>query len=109
MVIIDPDQVLEFDFIFDEINLDNSTRLHCLKVGKLSYFLANLCNFSEDVINLSHLCGRYHDIGKANEDLLELLILERKLTDDEKKMMKSHTNIGCDLLDIYGGMFSYDV
>ena len=108
MSLIDINSSLDFDFIFDEINLDEKTKFHCLRVGKMSHLLAQLCNFSEDIINLSHLCGRYHDIGKANEDIKELLVLERKLSDDEKNMMRLHTNIGCDLIDFYGDKFVFE-
>jgi putative nucleotidyltransferase with HDIG domain len=101
MVLINASNILEFDFIFDEINLDNKTKLHCIRVGRLSHLLAVYCNLSEEDINLSHLCGRYHDIGKANPEIQKILEIPRKFNSQEKEIMKLHVNIGIDFLDIY--------
>jgi putative nucleotidyltransferase with HDIG domain len=109
MTLIDSCSSLDFDFIFDEINLDKKTKSHCLRVGKLSHLLAVYCNLSDEDINLSHLCGRYHDIGKAELDIQEILGLPRKFNDDEKKIMRLHVNVGCDYLDIYGEFFHLDI
>jgi HD-GYP domain-containing protein (c-di-GMP phosphodiesterase class II) len=109
MVLIDPSDNLEFDFIFDEINLDNKTKLHCIRVGKLSHLLAVYCNLSEEVINLSLICGRYHDIGKAAPQIKNILGTSRKFNSEEKKIMKLHVNIGIDFLDIYSEFFNLDI
>jgi HD-GYP domain-containing protein (c-di-GMP phosphodiesterase class II) len=109
MSLIDTTSVLDFDVIFDKINLDKKTKLHCLRVGRLSHLLAVYCNLSDEDINLSHLCGRYHDIGKAAPEIQDILNIPRRFNSDEKKIMKLHVNIGCDFLDIYGNLFNFDI
>lgn len=56
------------------------------------------CNFSEDDINQMVSASALHDIGKIGIPD-KILLKPGRLTDEEFEVMKTHTTIGCDLLD----------
>jgi HD-GYP domain-containing protein (c-di-GMP phosphodiesterase class II) len=70
---------------------------HVKRVAEFSYFLALGLGMSQDEANLLKMASPMHDIGKvAIPD--EVLKKPGKLTEEEFAIMKSHTNIGYNLL-----------
>lgn len=70
---------------------------HSERVAKYSYMLAKEMGKSSDECLNAYYCGLFHDCGKiAIPD--EIIRKPEKLTDDEYKLMQSHTTTGYNLL-----------
>ena len=87
-------------------NQDEYTSQHSLNVCILSILLARHLGYSTEELNHIGLCGLLHDMGKMKVPA-EVLNKPGKLTDDEEKVMRSHTTLGRDILmsarDVYPG------
>lgn len=89
----------EIIFTMGEIGESRSkeTGNHVKRVAEFSYILALGLGMSQDEAELLKMASPMHDIGKvAIPD--EVLKKPGKLTDDEFKIMQSHTDIGYNLL-----------
>jgi HD-GYP domain-containing protein (c-di-GMP phosphodiesterase class II) len=89
----------EIIFTMGEIGESRSkeTGNHVKRVAEFSYFLALGLGMSQDEADLLKMASPMHDIGKvAIPD--EVLKKPGKLTEEEFDIMKSHTNIGYNLL-----------
>lgn len=78
-------------------NKDEYTVQHCLNVCVLAIVFGRHLNLPhETIVNLG-VCGLLHDIGNM---LLpqELLNKEKDLTDQERRLLESHTSLGYELL-----------
>ncbi|WP_373034820.1 HD domain-containing phosphohydrolase [Sulfurimonas sp.] len=73
------------------------TGLHVKRVAEYSYLLANLLELGEEKANLIKQASPMHDIGKVG---IPDSILKKpgKLTHDEFEIMKSHTQMGYEML-----------
>ncbi len=87
-------------------NQDEYTSQHSLNVCILSILLARHLNYSVEDLNHIGVCGLLHDMGKMKIPT-EVLNKPGKLTDDEAKIMQSHTTLGRDIImsarDAYPG------
>lgn len=89
---------------YDMINLlysmskfSDSTYTHSINVGMIAALIGKWLGFSRDDIRMLNACGIFHDIGKL---VIDKTILDKpdKLTDEEYKIMKSHTIEGYRIL-----------
>lgn len=78
--------------------LDEDLQRHSLNVGFLNGFQAERLNLSPDEVKTFILAGLLHDIGKTMIPQ-EILQANRKLTDDEMKIVRMHPVYSYSLLD----------
>jgi putative nucleotidyltransferase with HDIG domain len=76
---------------------DPYTAGHQVKVAKLAYAIARELNLSPDQINGIQMAGIVHDIGKIYVPA-EILSKPSKLSDLEFRMVKSHADVGYEIL-----------
>ncbi|WP_026281225.1 HD-GYP domain-containing protein [Paenibacillus massiliensis] len=76
---------------------DEYTYNHSLQVGVLSYYLAKWLGHSDQEAYVTGKAGYLHDIGKC---MISKAILNKpgKLTEDEFREMKKHTQYGYELI-----------
>jgi putative nucleotidyltransferase with HDIG domain len=74
---------------------------HSFAVGELAARLAARLGLDETAVELTRLAGRLHDIGKLAipEDVLRK---RDPLTDDERRLLQRHCQIGFRMLDSLG-------
>ncbi len=94
-------EILSFDFLEKLDNVaairDNETANHTQRVGKISELLAENIGMSPRETIEMRLTAPLHDIGKIGiPDAI--LFKEGPLSDDEWKIMKTHTEIGARIL-----------
>lgn len=76
---------------------DDLTYAHMMNVSLICRILAQWLHFSEDDVEMATLCGLFHDIGKlAIPD--EIIKKPDKLTNEEYKVIKTHTVEGYNIL-----------
>lgn len=76
---------------------DDLTYAHMMNVSLICRVLAQWLHFSEEDIEMATLCGLFHDIGKlAIPD--EIIKKPDKLTNEEYKVIKTHTVEGYNIL-----------
>ncbi len=76
---------------------DCVTGEHLLRIGSISKFLAIELELDENKANIIEIASPLHDIGKiAIPD--EILLKKDKLSENEFKIMKTHTQIGYEIL-----------
>jgi response regulator RpfG family c-di-GMP phosphodiesterase len=71
---------------------------HIYRVANISYVLAKAYGMSEDEANKLRLASPMHDIGKIGIPD-SILLKPAKLNKDEYEIIKTHTDIGRDILD----------
>lgn len=77
---------------------DDQTGEHTKRVGRRAGAIARAMGLDEAEAETIKLVAPLHDVGKIGiPDAI--LLKDRKLTEDEREVMKSHTVIGADLLD----------
>lgn len=76
---------------------DSYTIGHQARVAQLTCAIAQEMNFKEDDINGIRLAALIHDIGKINVPA-EILSKPGQLNNAEFNMIKSHPQIGCEIL-----------
>lgn len=76
---------------------DDSTFNHSLNVALICNIFGKWLNLSDEDINIVTTCGLFHDIGKL---MIPDHIIKKpgKLTDEEYKIIKTHSKLGYDLL-----------
>lgn len=86
-----------FHMLHNMRQYDDLTFAHCMNVALISNILAGWLGMSEEDIETATLCGLLHDIGKlAIPD--RIIKKPSKLTDEEYKIVKTHTIKGYDIL-----------
>ncbi|MGN0132224.1 MAG: HD-GYP domain-containing protein [Lachnospiraceae bacterium] len=86
-----------FHMLHNMRQYDDLTFAHCMNVALISNILAGWLNMSEEDIETATLCGLLHDIGKlAIPD--QIIKKPSKLTDEEYKIVKTHTIEGYNIL-----------
>lgn len=88
--------------LLERINLiaefrDDETHEHTIRVGALSYEIANALELSLDYCYSLKLAAPLHDIGKVGIPD-SILLKPAKLTPEEFEIMKKHTIIGWNIL-----------
>lgn len=76
---------------------DDDTGQHTQRVGHASALLARQLGFSEADVELIHQTAPLHDVGKIGVSD-SILLKPGRLSDEEMKLMRSHTTIGAALL-----------
>lgn len=76
---------------------DDSTGEHSYRVGKLAALLAQEFGCDHDTCYMIELAARLHDIGKIGVPDA-ILLKPDKLNDAERKIMRTHTTVGAELL-----------
>lgn len=86
-----------FDMLQNMRQYDDLTYAHCLNVALICNVFAGWLHMSQDEIELATLCGVFHDIGKLSipDDIVKK---PGKLTDEEFKLIKTHTVEGFRIL-----------
>lgn len=86
-----------FSMLHNMRQYDDLTYAHMMNVALICRVLAEWLHFSEADIEMATLCGLFHDIGKlAIPD--SIIKKPDKLTDEEYKIIKTHTKEGYDIL-----------
>jgi putative nucleotidyltransferase with HDIG domain len=78
-------------------NSDEYTYMHSVAVCALMIALARQMNLDDDMVQEAGLAGLLHDIGKMSIPM-EILNKPGKLTDDEFTTVKSHPEMGSQIL-----------
>lgn len=86
-----------FDMLQNMRQYDDLTYAHCLNVALICNVFAGWLHMSQDEIELATLCGVFHDIGKLSIPD-EIVKKPGKLTDEEFKLIKTHTVEGFRIL-----------
>ena len=76
---------------------DNETGQHMKRIGSYAYFIAREMGLTTKFCNDIKVFAPLHDIGKVGISD-SILLAERKLSDEEFEIMKTHTTIGYDIL-----------
>lgn len=86
-----------FHMLHNMREYDDTTFAHSINVALLCNVLANWLDFSQEEIDMATLCGLFHDIGKLSipNDIIKK---PSKLTDDEYRIVKTHTLEGYNVL-----------
>ena len=89
---------------------DDYTYMHSVAVCALMIALGRQLKLDEDLVSKLGIAGLLHDLGKAMMPL-DVLNKPGKLTDDEFRIMKSHPEEGCKLLQDSQGIddITFDV
>ncbi len=77
---------------------DNETGLHVIRVSHYSRLLAEQLNNDSDYLEMIFDAAAMHDIGKIGIPD-SILLKPGKLTDNEFAMMKTHAQIGADIIE----------
>lgn len=86
-----------FDMLHNMRQYDDLTFAHSMNVALICNIFAQWLNWSEEEQNLLTLCGLLHDIGKLK--IPDSIIKKPdRLTDDEYKVIKTHTVEGFHIL-----------
>lgn len=86
-----------FSILHNMRQYDDLTFAHMMNVSLICHVLAEWLHFSKDDVEMATLCGLFHDIGKlAIPD--NIIKKPDKLTDEEYKIIKTHTKEGYDIL-----------
>nr|WP_224745868.1 HD domain-containing phosphohydrolase [Neiella litorisoli] len=75
----------------------HETRNHVTRVAKVSYFLGTKLGLSEETLKMLEAASPMHDVGKIGipENILNK---PGQLTDDEYQIMRTHAQIGHNIL-----------
>ncbi len=77
---------------------DQETGMHVVRMAKTSALIARSLGLSEDECHEIELAAPMHDIGKIG--ITDTILLkEGRLTDDEREIMKTHAEIGYEILN----------
>lgn len=76
---------------------DNETGRHVIRVGKIASCLASAWGMAPDLVKTFSEAAPLHDIGKIGVSDT-ILLKPGKLTSEEWEIMKTHCEIGCDIL-----------
>lgn len=84
-------------------HIDYSTTIHSINVMAL---MINYCYYTDMSMDLTReygLAALLHDVGKADNSFPDTILREnRKLTDKEFEIVKTHPKLGVDILKTYG-------
>jgi len=76
---------------------DNETGLHVLRVGQMSYMLAQGMGLDREFCRIIRDASPMHDVGKIG--IMDRVLLKNGSLDDEEWIhMKQHVNFGCAIL-----------
>jgi len=79
---------------------DNETGRHVIRVGKICKLIGEAVGMEQGLTKVFGEAAPLHDIGKIGVSD-SILLKPGKLTDKEWKIMKTHCEIGCDILRPY--------
>ena len=76
---------------------DPYTAGHQKRVGELGAAIAREMNLNQDQIEAIHISGKIHDLGKISIPA-EILTSPRRLNEDELSLIKTHPQVGYNIL-----------
>lgn len=86
-----------FDMLHSMREYDDATYVHCMNVALICNIFARWLRFGEEDTRLATISGLLHDIGKTK--IPETIIKKPgKLTDQEYDIVKTHPQVGYDIL-----------
>lgn len=77
---------------------DNETGAHVIRVGKYCSVIANELGFDENYCRQIELAAQLHDVGKIGIPD-SVLLNPGRLSKDEFEIMKTHCNLGCNIME----------
>lgn len=83
--------------IYSMHSYSDATYMHCMNVGVIATLIGKWLGWNEEDLKILNACGMFHDIGKLTIGK-EILDKPGKLTDEEYKIMKTHTIRGYEML-----------
>lgn len=87
-----------FDMLHNTRSSDDSVYAHCVNVALISRMIGKWLKCSEEELDMLTLAGLLHDIGKTKIPS-EILNKQEKLTDEEFKLLCSHSQLSYDILN----------
>ncbi len=82
---------------------DNETGRHVIRVGKICMLLAKAMGMSDAMTKTFSEAAPLHDIGKIG--ISDTILLKPgKLSQEERRVMEKHCEIGCDILRHYSSV-----
>lgn len=87
--------------IYSMHRYSDATYMHCMNVGVIATMIGKWLDWKEEDLKILNTCGMFHDIGKL---MIDKAILDKpsRLTDEEYKIMKTHTVKGYEILKPMG-------
>lgn len=82
---------------------DNETGRHVIRVGKISELLGQSMGMEDSVAKVFGEAAPLHDIGKIGISD-SILLKPGRLTEEERNIMQTHCEIGCDILRNYSSV-----
>ncbi|MBO6133177.1 MAG: HD-GYP domain-containing protein [Lachnospiraceae bacterium] len=92
-----PNGIHIFDMLHNMRMYDDSTYAHCMNVSLICNVFGRWLKFPDEDLKVLTLCGLLHDIGKLKIPG-EIVGKPAKLTDEEYKIIKTHTLEGYNIL-----------
>lgn len=90
------------EILFQLQNVDGDTLSHCERVKNLTMGIAYYLEFDQSQLLNLFYAAKFHDVGKARIPV-EILLKPEKLTDEEYKVMKTHSRHTYEMiLEYYG-------
>jgi len=86
-----------FDMLHNLRSVDDGVYAHCLNVALISRMIGKWLKLPEDKLTTLTLAGLLHDIGKCKIPP-EVLNKQGKLTDEEFELLRSHSQLGYEIL-----------
>lgn len=87
-----------FDMLHNTRSSDDSVYAHCVNVALISRMIGKWLKCSAENLDMLTLAGLLHDIGKTKIPP-EILNKQEKLTDEEFKLLCSHSQLSYDILN----------
>jgi putative nucleotidyltransferase with HDIG domain len=86
-----------FGMLHSMKQIDDSTFAHSVNVAMIARLIGTWSNFDKETLDLLTLAGLLHDIGKCQIPD-EILMIPRKLTNEEYQFIKLHAQFGYEIL-----------
>ncbi len=95
-----PSGIHIFDMLHNMRMYDDPTYAHSLNVSLICHVFGNWLDMTDTEVELLTLCGLLHDVGKIKIPE-EIIAKPDKLTNEEFRVVKTHTLEGYNILKIY--------
>lgn len=82
---------------------DDDTGKHVLRVGRYAALIAREAGMAKLYVEMLELAAQLHDVGKIGISD-NILLKPGRLTDEERKIMQKHAQVGADVLNAHAEM-----
>jgi putative nucleotidyltransferase with HDIG domain len=96
--VLDPVEADRDRVAVEMLGFDHDIRSHSMRVALLAGAIARQLGLPEGQARDAAWAARVHDVGKGDPRILELVNSPGKLTEDQRRMVGSHTTLGAELL-----------